>query len=125
MNNHEMKQAIEKITNITKSIKMETIENFLNTPFDETSAELSKDVKTAAIKYTKFRMDWEFYTTEEKAEQDKYRTSSHNAFIDALTIFLRYCAKNGKTEIQITEYDRKTLGDMACVLSLLIAISNR
>ena len=46
---------------------------------DETLAELYSDLLKAALKYTTFRFNWELYSNEERAANDAYRTSAHNA----------------------------------------------
>ena len=100
------------------------LENALSSN-DDTEKELAFDLAKAAYKYTQFRTSWNFYSTEEKAEQDKYRTSAHNAYMDCLHIFLRYEQRLGKTTPVITESDRKTLGDIGNYLTYKLAVRQR
>lgn len=84
--------------------------------------DLSNDVIQRAIKYTKFRTDWFYYNLEEKKNNDSYRTSSHNAFIDSLNIYIRNIYK----ELEFTkDMDRKQLGDLANKIVCSVAISQR
>lgn len=92
---------------------------------DDTEKELAIDLAKAAYKYTQFRVLWNFYSIEEKAEQDRYRTSAHNAYMDCLRIFLRYEQRLGKSVPNITESDRKTLGDIGNYLTYKLAVLQR
>ncbi len=38
----------------------------------------------------KYRFQWGLYLPEERAENDGRRTSAHNAFMDAVNIYVRY-----------------------------------
>lgn len=93
---------------------------------DEVEKELAQDMMQAAVKYVKYRTDWAFYTVEQKIANDKYRTSAHNHFIDCLNIYLRYLSqKEDIKEVDITEKDRKEIGDLACELVCMLAVSQR
>lgn len=87
---------------------------------DEDNKELAADLLNAAIKYAKYRMDWAIHDSTWKIENDKYRTSAHNRFMDCLNIFLRY----NKMPLE-KEFGRKDLGDIACYLAYAAAISER
>ena len=87
---------------------------------DEDNRELATDLLNAAIKYVKYRMDWATHDNIWKMENDKYRTSAHNRFMDCLNIFLRY---NKRSPLE--KYDRKDLGYIACYLAYAAAISER
>lgn len=87
---------------------------------DEDNSELATDLLNAAIKYAKYRMDWAIHDSTWKIENDKYRTSAHNRFIDCLNIFLRYNKKSLEKE-----FDRKDLGDIACYLAYAATIAER
>ena len=87
---------------------------------DEDNRELATDLLSAAIKYTKYRMEWATHDNTWKMENDKYRTSSHDRFMDCLNIFLRY-----NKHCTLEKYDRKALGDIACYLAYAAAISER
>ena len=92
---------------------------------DETELDLLKDLITCALKYTTYRVEWNFYDVKERAEKDAYRTSSHNRFMDALSIFLRYESSLGKIVPDISSYDRKDLGDVANELVCVFAKAMR
>lgn len=87
---------------------------------DEDNKEFAADLLNAAIKYAKYRMDWSTHDNAWKIENDKYRTSAHNRFMDCLNIFLRYNKKPLKNE-----FDRRDLGDIACYLAYAAAIAER
>ena len=93
---------------------------------DETATELYEDLLRAAHKYCTFRFQWELYNNEERMQNDTYRTSAHNAYMDSLNIFLRYMGKTGADVPSVPEeWTRKELGDLACRLVCEIAIRNR
>lgn len=62
---------------------------------DETAAELYADVKEFAYKYATMRYRFSEMSREEKAENDSYRTSQHNRFMDSVRIYFRYLQNNG------------------------------
>ena len=74
-------------------------------------------------------MDWAFYTNEEKATNDKYRTSCHNHLIDTLNIFFRYMAKENTDAKQVLDelqtMSRKDIGDIGNYLAYQLALSQR
>ena len=92
---------------------------------DETERELVKDFTDLAMKYTTIRYQWNYYSREEKLEQDAYRTSVHNRLIDALNIFCRYEMSIGKQAPDFDGRDRKDIGDMANKLICMLAIRER
>ena len=92
---------------------------------DETETELARDLITAAIGYAKYRMDYAIKDNAWKIDNDKYRTSAHNYYMDCLNIFLRYIRKQGKEVPDLTDYDRKELGDIACYLAYKSALGQR
>jgi len=93
---------------------------------DETAFELYQDLLKTALKYTTFRFQWELYTNEERIQNDQYRTSAHNAYMDCLNIFLRYMNTLSNNVPSIPEHwTRKELGDLACQLVCEVAIQNR
>lgn len=92
---------------------------------DETEKELLEDMIKCALKYTQFRVEWNFWGPVERDANNNYRTSCHNRFIDALNIFLRYERGLGKEVTDISGYDRKTIGDIANELICAFAIAQR
>ena len=83
---------------------------------DETAAELYADVKESAYKYATMRYRFSEMSREEKAENDSYRTSQHNRFMDSVRIYFRYLQNNGVSvpDISKLEADRKIFGNFAC-----------
>ena len=83
---------------------------------DETAAELYADVKEFAYKYATMRYQNPLLIIEEKAENDSYRTSQHNRFMDSVRIYFRYLQNNGVDvpDISKLEADRKIFGNFAC-----------
>ena len=77
---------------------------------DETAAELF------AYKYATMRYRFSEMSREEKAENDSYRTSQHNRFMDSVRIYFRYLQNNGVSvpDISKLEADRKIFGNFAC-----------
>ena len=76
---------------------------------DETAAELYADVKEFAYKYATMRYRFSEMSREEKAENDSYRTSQHNRFMDSVRIYFRYLQNNGVNvpDISKLEADRR------------------
>lgn len=83
---------------------------------DETAAELYADVKEFAYKYATMRYRFSEMSREEKAENDSYRTSQHNRFMDSVRIYFRYLQNNGVNvpDISKLEADRKIFGNFTC-----------
>lgn len=92
---------------------------------DETAQELYRDLLKSALKYTTFRFQWELFTNKERADNDAYRTSAHNAYMDCLNIYLRYMGKITSTPTIPQQWTRKELGDLACEFVYEIAVQNR
>ena len=94
---------------------------------DEDEAMLLRDLLERALKYTRFRVEWNFYTPAERDGNNDYRTSCHNSFIDALNIFLRYERRIHENLAipDLTGYDRKEIGDIANELVCQFAIAMR
>ncbi len=93
---------------------------------DEDEKELSMDLVKAALVYTEERLSWNWMTLEERDANDGARTREHNYMIDCFNIFLRYEAKfHNKEMIDLSSYDRKTIGDMGNRLIADLAIAQR
>lgn len=92
---------------------------------DEDRMYLAKNLIQRAYSYTEYRLRWTYLSVKEKKDEDPGRTMSHNAFIDALNMFLRYEKKLGNDVPSLDEYDRKELGDIGNLLIAQIAISQR
>lgn len=109
--------------NIFENIMLLVIDGTNST--DPDTSELAIDVLKSAIRYAKYRMDFAINDNAQKMENDKYRTSAHNRFMDCLNIYLRYLKNSGMKVIDLSEYDRKTLGDIACYIAYKAAILQR
>lgn len=72
--------------------------------------------KQFAYKYATMRYRFSEMSREEKAENDSYRTSQHNRFMDSVRIYFRYLQNNGVNvpDISKLEADRKIFGNFAC-----------
>ena len=109
--------------NIFENIMLLVIDGTNST--DPDTSELAIDVLKSAIRYAKYRMDFAINDNAWKMENDKYRTSAHNRFMDCLNSYLRYLKNSGMKVIDLSEYDRKTLGDIACYIAYKAAILQR
>lgn len=103
----------------------EDILQLVMTRQEEDAEELRRDVLERAFRYVDYRFHWELYTREEKVDRDKYRTSAHNAFMDAVNIYVRYLNRVNGTQYQMPGEDCKKFGDLACRIVCEIAIRNR
>lgn len=74
--------------------------------------EIVRDLIESAIKYTQIRASWNLMSLADKVADDSHRTACHNHLIDAFNIFLRYEKSIGRDDIDMTGYDRKTVGDV-------------
>ena len=92
---------------------------------DEDERELAVDLAQMAVKYTEERASWNWLTLEERDARDGGRTKMHNRLIDCFNIFLRYEVTKGRQNIDMSIYDRKTIGDTANRLVCDLAIAQR
>lgn len=79
--------ALKLIEIIKDAKKNSTIENIEDITF------FVDNIKQKAITYAQIRQDWEYYSIEQKREEDESRTIKHNAFIDSVNMFLRFLKK--------------------------------
>lgn len=104
----------------------ETIDHlYENNKNDEILMDLIPEFYQKAIEYTKYRVDWNFYSREEKQENDKYRTSKHNSFMDSYNILVRYLGKTMDVSIFNIGEDRKVYGDLANYVVYQLALKQR
>lgn len=87
--------------------------------------ELRRDVLENAFRYTECRFRWELYTTDERADNDRHRTCTHDVFMDSVNIYVRYLNRVNGTQLEGLGADRKKNGDLACKIVYEIAIRNR
>ncbi|MFW5871725.1 MAG: hypothetical protein ACOCUT_01325 [bacterium] len=98
-----------------------------NTCKTELLEELLEDLLEKAIRYANIRSEWSLQTAEECQKLDQIRTSAHNVFIDSCNILARNMDKAGKDiswRAKIGKH-RKEIGDFACYLHCILAISAR
>ncbi len=94
---------------------------------DADSADLYKDVFTAAVKYSQSRAGWPLWDRERRMEEDSLRTARHNQVIDSFNILARYLKNQGKPAAwrDALGDDRKRIGDFACYLAFIGSICAR
>ena len=117
-----------------KSMKTKVAEyviDLVNNP-DTTVSELAEDVVKKALKYVSYRVNWLTYSNEQRMNEDGFRTSAHNVFMDSLNILFRYmdkgCEENKFSSWALgllSKYDRKDFGDIAAEIVYLAAIRMR
>ena len=93
--------------------------------YDEILVELTEAFYKAAFEYTKDRVQWNFYTIEEKQENDSSRTHKHNSFMDNYNILLRYLERTMDVSKLRIEGERKVLGDFANYVVYKLAVKQR
>lgn len=94
-------------------------------PQEGEAEEFRRDVLKYALTYTEYRFHWGLYSPEEKAEKDSRRTSAHNAFMDAVNIYVRYMNNIKGTSLEGMGPDRRENGDLACRIVYEEALANR
>jgi len=104
---------------------MEEVLQLILSPQEEDAEELRRDVLKRAFHYTEYRFRWGLYTPEERAENDSRRTSAHNAFMDAVNIYVRYMNGSRGTALEGMGPDRRENGDLACRIVYEEALANR
>ena len=94
---------------------------------DNETFEMWQDLLNKAIEYTNIRAKWSLMSTEEKVENDAYRTACHNSFINSLKIYVRYLKQLGieLSVNELIEQDRKIIGDFANYIVFRESIKNR
>ncbi|MDU5337167.1 hypothetical protein ACWY2R_15875 [Enterococcus avium] len=96
---------------------------------DDILHESWKDVVNSALAYSKMRTNWNYFSTEEKQEKDKLRSSLHNTFMINLKAFYRRGEQlelNGDwmEKLRLPE-ERKRWGDFAGYIVCLENIKAR
>ncbi len=104
---------------------MEEALQLILSPQEGDAEELRRDVLERAFNYTEYRFRWGLYTPEERAENDSRRTSAHNAFMDAVNIYVRYMNGARGTALEGMGPDRRENGDLACRIVYEEALANR
>lgn len=94
---------------------------------DADSADLFRNLITAAVKYSQSRAKWPLWDREKRIAEDSSRTSRHNQVIDSFNILARYLKMQGKpaTWRDVLGDDRKRIGDFACYLVFIGSLNAR
>ncbi len=104
---------------------MEEVLRLILSPQEGEAEELRRDVLERAFKYMGYRFQWGRYTPEEREENGSRRTSSHDAFMDAVNIYVRYMNGARGTALEGMGPDRRENGDLACRIVYEEALANR
>ena len=86
---------------------------------------LKSDRVAAAIAYAHVRAQWKLAGPEKRQEMDLMRSASHNAVIDACNILSRAMGDSNEDTSwrDALGNDRRSIGDFACHLQTVIALS--
>lgn len=86
-----------------------------------------RELEIAAMTYAHLRAQWALAPSDERSEMDVARTAAHNALIDSCNILSRAMTRSGEDSSWRGSLgdDRKVIGDFACHLHCLMAISAR
>ena len=85
------------------------------------------DLLDCAVRYASLRVKWALADHEGRAAMDEERTRAHNVFIDSCNILSRAMARNGHDTTWRADAgnNRAAIGDVACHLHCLLALSAR
>lgn len=97
---------------------------------DRDFKELLEDLIGSAIIYADFRARWSLMDFDERKKIGASRSLQHNAYMSNLEIVARYMKHKGWdsdwiNKLGTKENDRKRLGDFACYLVCINAVSAR
>ena len=100
---------------------------------DEIALELYEDLLEQSRKYHYYRSNWVVWSREEKMDNDPARSICHDTLLIKFNVLARYLRQNGKPALwrdtlgdeTVDRYVRKRVGDFACYLILIDAISSR
>ncbi len=86
-----------------------------------------RDLLRAAVHYARVRADWHLASLEERNAMNQYRTTIHNALIDACNILSRgmSAAGEGNAWRAALGDDRKSIGDLACYIHCFLGLAAR
>jgi len=89
--------------------------------------ELRQDLVELAVRYARMRVDYLLADVERQRVLGADRTACHNALISSCDILARNMSQRGESTNWRYELgnDRKNIGDFACWLHALLAISAR
>lgn len=113
-----IEEAMQIYNDIFEGIRKCTIEDKMD---------FVDDFLKKACNYATTRQQWEFWSREERMDNDAGRTITHDAFIDSVNILARLLNSDGidtPWREQLGD-QRKRIGDFACFTAYIIGISNR
>ena len=89
--------------------------------------DLRDDMLEAAVRYARCRADWALAAREKRVEMDQARARAHQVLIDSFNILSRGLARHGEDNSWRGELgdERRAIGDVACHLHCILAISAR
>lgn len=88
---------------------------------------LVKSMIKSAVRYSRLRVDWLLSDQEGRMELEEERTIAHSAFISSCDILSRNMNQSGEDNHWRSQigYDRKDIGDFACLLHAVLGIQAR
>ena len=89
--------------------------------------ELRSDLLDAAVRYARHRAEWALATHDRRIHMDAGRFRAHQVLIDAFNIMSRSMERHGEDNSWRAELgdERRAIGDVACHLHCLLALSAR
>ena len=90
-------------------------------------AELRLDLLEAAVRYARLRAEWAIAPVEGRGALDPARSRAHDVLIDAFNILSRGMARHGEDTgwREPLGNERGAIGDVACQIQCLLALSAR
>jgi len=78
----------------------------------------------SGIRYARLRVDWYLLPTAERHERDNEQRIAHDAFISSCNILSRNMGEIGEdiSWRRILGSNRKNIGDIACVIQMIIGL---
>ena len=102
-------------------------QSILDASAKSTSRDLQADLFDAVLRYARLRAEWAVSPLERRVEMDAARFRAHNVLIDAFNILSRAMARAGEDNNwrQVLGTERRVIGDVACHMHCLLALSAR
>jgi len=90
-------------------------------------AELRLDLLEAAVRYARLRAEWALAPVDGRGALDPARSRAHDVLIDAFNILSRCMARHGGDNSwrEALGDERGAIGDVACHMQCLLALSAR
>jgi len=89
--------------------------------------DLRLDLLEASVRYARLRAEWAITPVERRGALDPARSRAHDVLIDAFNILSRGMARHGEDNgwREALGQERGAIGDVACHLQCLLALSAR